>query len=85
MTKRTHRNHAPTFKDKMALAAQKGGKTLAELAQLYDVHANQITAWMAQLADGPRTPSGQCATQACHGGPKLRQHLKKQELHRPNQ
>ena len=52
MTKRTHRNHAPAFKAKVALAALRGEKTLAELAQLYDVRANQTTAWKAQLAEG---------------------------------
>ena len=52
MTKRTRRNHAPAFKAKVALAALKGEKTLAELAQLYDVHPNQITTWKAQLAEG---------------------------------
>ena len=36
----------------MALAAVKGEKTLADLAQQYDVHPNQITAWKAQLLDG---------------------------------
>ena len=30
----------------------KGEKTLAELAQQFDVHANQITTWKAQLLDG---------------------------------
>ncbi len=52
MTKRTRRNHAPAFKAKVALAAVKGEKTLAELAQHFDVHPNQITAWKAQLVDG---------------------------------
>jgi transposase-like protein len=52
MTRRTRRNHTPAFKAKVALAAIKGEKTLAELAQLFDVHPNQITSWKAQLLDG---------------------------------
>jgi len=52
MTKRARRNHSPAFKAKVALAALRGEKTLAELAQLFDVHANQVTAWKAQLLDG---------------------------------
>ena len=51
MTKRTRRTHSPAFKAKVALAAIKGEKTLAELAQLHDVHPNQITAWKAQLVE----------------------------------
>jgi len=52
MTRRSRRTHSPAFKAKVALAAIKGDKTLADLAQQYDVHPNQITAWKAQLADG---------------------------------
>jgi transposase-like protein len=52
MTRRARRTHSPAFKAKVALAAIKGEKTLADLAQHYDVHPNQITAWKAQLAEG---------------------------------
>jgi transposase len=52
MTKRTRRNHTPAFKAKVALAAIKGDKTLAELAQHFDVHPNQITTWRGQLLEG---------------------------------
>ena len=52
MSKRPRRNHSPAFKAKVALAAVKGEKTLAELAQQFDVHPNQITQWKVQLLDG---------------------------------
>lgn len=52
MTRRARRNHTPAFKAKVALAAIKGEKTLAELAQSFDVHPNQITNWKAQLLEG---------------------------------
>jgi transposase-like protein len=52
MAKRTRRNHSPAFKAKVALAAVKGEKTLAELAQQFDVHPNQITQWRARLLEG---------------------------------
>ena len=48
-----HVGHTIRFsKAKVALAAIKGEKTLAELAQQYDVHPNQITAWRAQVLAG---------------------------------
>ena len=52
MTRRPGRNHTPVFKAKVALAAIKGERTLAELAQQFDVHANQITQWRSQLLEG---------------------------------
>ena len=52
MAKRPRRNHSPAFKAKVALAAVKGEKTLAELAQQFDVHPNQVTQWKAQLLEG---------------------------------
>jgi transposase len=36
----------------VALAAIKGEKTLSELAEQFDVHANQITQWKSQLLEG---------------------------------
>jgi transposase-like protein len=59
MTKRSRRTHSPAFKAKVALAAIKGEKTLAELAQQFDVHPNQITTWKSQLLDGAAGVFGQ--------------------------
>lgn len=51
MTRRKRRNHSPEFKAKVALAAAKGDKTLAELATKFDLHANQITQWKQELIE----------------------------------
>ena len=49
--RRKRRNHSASFKSKVALAALKGDKTLAQLASDYDVHVNQIQTWRNQLKD----------------------------------
>ena len=52
MSRRPRRNHTPAFKAKVALAAVKGEMTLAQLAEHFDVHPNQITQWKGQLQEG---------------------------------
>lgn len=47
--RKQRRNHSPSFKAKVALAALKGDKTLSELSSEFGVHANQITQWKKQL------------------------------------
>ena len=47
--KRTRRNHGASFKAQVALAAVKGDKTLAKLAEHFHVHPTQITEWKQQL------------------------------------
>ena len=52
MSRRARRNHTPAFKAKVALAAVKGDRTLAQVAEQFDVHPNQVTSWKAQLEGG---------------------------------
>lgn len=47
--KRTRRNHGATFKAQVVLAAVKGDKTLAELAEQFSVHPTQIIDWKQPL------------------------------------
>lgn len=46
MSRRPRRNHSPEFKARLGLEAAQGERTLAELAQRFDVHPNQITGRM---------------------------------------
>lgn len=59
MTRRTRRNHSPEFKAKVAIAAVRGEKTLAELAEQFGVHATQIAQWKAQLLEQASSVFGQ--------------------------
>ena len=47
--RRPRKNHSAKFNSKVALAALKGDKTLVELSEQFDLHANQITEWKNQL------------------------------------
>jgi transposase len=47
--RRPRRNHSASFKAKVA--ALKDDKTLAELAEKFDVHTSQITQWKTQLLE----------------------------------
>ena len=52
MSRRPRRNHTPSFKAKVALAAIKSERTIAQLADQFDIHVSQITAWKDQLQSG---------------------------------
>lgn len=56
--RRKRRNHSSAFKAKVAVAALKGDKTMAELVEQFDVHANQIQAWRKKLLENADTVFG---------------------------
>ena len=49
MNRRPRRNRGLAFKAKVAFAAVKGDRMIAQLAEHFDVHPNQVAAWKAQL------------------------------------
>jgi hypothetical protein len=58
MSKKPRRKDSPAFEAKVNLAAVKGEKTLAELAQRFDVHPNQITQWPGDIVFGVAAGGG---------------------------
>ena len=58
MSKRPRRNHGSAFKAKVALEAIKEQQTLAELAERFQVHPNQIVTWKKQLLDKAQNAFG---------------------------
>lgn len=76
MTRRKRRNHSPTFKAQVAVAALKGDKTLAELAQQFDVHPNQIADWKSQLMERAAQVFGDASVPAAAAPDLTRLHAK---------
>ena len=66
MTKRKRRNHSPVFKAKVALAAVRGERTLADLAEQFEVHPNQIQDWKKKLVADAEHVFGAGAVEAEH-------------------
>ena len=67
MARRLCRTHAATFKAQVAVAALRGDKTIAEIAEKFEVHPNQVTAWKAQLLER----SGEAFGEKADGTPAL--------------
>jgi transposase len=70
--KRTRRNHSSAFKAKVAVAALKGDKTLAELAEQFEIHANQITQWKSQLQERASDVFATAAERSESAGPDVK-------------
>jgi transposase-like protein len=71
--KRSRRNHSGAFKAKVALAALKGDKTLAELAEHFEVHANQIAQWRSQLQERAGEVFATAAERTKDAGPDVKE------------
>ena len=48
---RRMRMHDSAFKAKVAFEAAKGEKTIAEIASIYEVHPNQVSAWKKEFLE----------------------------------
>ena len=58
MSRRPRRNHTPAFKTKVAIAAVKGERTTAQIADQFDVHPNQVTRSYCELRSKADTDYG---------------------------
>lgn len=70
--RRPRRNHTAAFKAKVAVAALRGDKTLIQLAQQFDVDANQITQWKTQLLERAKDSFETAAERSEKAGPSVK-------------
>ena len=49
--RKKRQNHSAEFKAKVAVEALKELKTISELAQLYEIHPNQISTWKKEFLE----------------------------------
>jgi transposase len=71
--RRPRRNHTAVFKAKVALAAIKGEKTLAELAEQFEIHPTQITQWKAELLERAMEIFATAAEKSGEPGPSVKE------------
>ena len=64
MTRRKRRNHSSALKAQVALAALKGERTLAELAEQFDIHPNQFQEWKKRMVESAKDVFGGDAVEA---------------------
>jgi transposase-like protein len=74
MPKRKRRHHSPAFKAKVALAATKGDRTLAELAEQFDIHPNQIQEWKQKLVASAEQVFGTGASETAETEREIEKH-----------
>ncbi|MCB1076170.1 MAG: IS3 family transposase, partial [Simkania sp.] len=80
MARRSRRNHSPVLKARVALAAVKGERTLAELVEHVDVHPNQIQDWKQLLAKAEYVFGAGTANTSTHEQMQRQLHAKIEQL-----
>ena len=60
--KRTRRKFTSAFKTQVVLEALKERQTVAEIAQQFDIHPNQISAWKREFLENAQSAFGDRAT-----------------------